>query len=894
MPTAQSRKLKVAAAWTVIALGGLAAGTWNFHWRDAQLRTRLTDDANRFAVAFSAADLAGVRGEPNGGPTAEVAAVHDRLNRIRAVDPRVRSVRIYRAAPASSALTLIAQSPPRADRDELGSSALETAALLHAQAAARNGQPVTDGPRAGLSGETVTTYVLISDASKESGTDRGHHVLHLDVDAAGWSTALWAAGFRGAFYLWTLLGLPFAAWLVIRRHNEQGLVIRNLSEAMEQSHSAIMIVDLESRIEYANRGLCQQIGYTCEELIGRNWRDFHVPQTSEAVLASLVDTVRSGKSWEGDWLNRRKDGTIYHVRGVVTPVKHDDGALACFVAVFDDVSETKTREAELREARDAALAGDRAKGHFLATMSHEVRTPLNGIVGFTSLLLDTPLNPEQREYVQTIRMSTEALIQLTGDILDFARIESGKLKLDPLACDPRDCVEDALDLLAAKAAEKNLELLHHVGPDVPAAVVVDGGRLRQVLVNLIGNAVKFTERGEIEARLVLGPGPVHSTNGQGGGHGESAGGMETARGLPEINGATYDRQAIGSREPCSLTFSVRDTGAGISREHHAKLFRPFSQVDESTTRRHGGTGLGLAICRNLVELMGGSIHITSDVGHGSTFSFTIPVPVAAPLPPVRDLGGMRVALAIESKLLRRELADLLRRWKAEVVETMSRQDLATTVWEVALVEVSEKAARDLAAENAPSALPADKCLALIPISLPNELRTVLRSHFRLLANKPVHHEALFGLLSGSRTTAPPIPALTHFGFRVLVVEDNAVNQRLIQRVLSNLGCTPILAENGRDAVTMLMQHAGDFDLVLLDLHMPEMDGIAALQEMRSGRAGSRAQTMWVIALTADAREQQRASGMAAGLNDYLTKPLKIAELEAALRKFRTDRLARRR
>src|SRR6185503_15123936 len=217
------------------------------------------------------------------------------------------------------------------------------------------------------------------------------------------------------------------------------------------------------------------------------WRSFRGVKPEEG-LGDLVPTVRRGQAWEGEWVNRRKDGSEFPVRGVVTPVRHRDGSLACFVAVFDDVTETKRREAELREARDLAEAGDRAKGHFLATMSHEVRTPLNGIVGFTSLLLDTTLSVEQREYVQTIRSSGEALIQLTGDILDYARIDSGKLKLDLLACDPRDGLEEALDLLATKAAEKNIELLHRCGDDVPSAVLADGGRLRQVLSNLVGNA----------------------------------------------------------------------------------------------------------------------------------------------------------------------------------------------------------------------------------------------------------------------------------------------------------------------------------------------------------------------------------------------------------------------
>ena len=254
---------------------------------------------------------------------------------------------------------------------------------------------------------------------------------------------------------------PFRSVLYIPGSKERAL------EKARGLPADMLIIDLEGCIEYANRGLCHQIGYSRRELIGRKWRDFQVAETPPEMLAELVSTVRSGKSWEGEWFNRRKEGTIYPVRGVITPVKRRDGSLSCFVAVFDDMTEIKRKEAELREARDLARAGDRAKGQFLATMSHEVRTPLNGIVGFTNLLLDTPLSVEQRDYVQTIRSSGEALIQLTGDILDYARIESGKLALEPAPCDPRECVEEALDLFAAAASAKNLELLHWIEDNVP-------------------------------------------------------------------------------------------------------------------------------------------------------------------------------------------------------------------------------------------------------------------------------------------------------------------------------------------------------------------------------------------------------------------------------------------
>jgi PAS domain S-box-containing protein len=867
------RKFKNAAIWLAIFLAGSASGWLGYRAERTQMLEHLIADALRSVVAIEARDLRRLAGTRADVGTTAYAALKDRLQQLRTVDPRVRFLYVFRFVPETGKVVYLGDSAKAGAKDESlpGDDYPQAANSPGLQGIIRTGRPATEGPLADDFGTWVTGYALIGEAPSNRPGVPMREILGLDVDAAAWTGLLWRAALPWAFFVWILLGLPFVALLVIRRQVEQGEVIRNLSEAMEQSRSAIVILDLECRVEYANRGLCQQIGYTRRELIGHGWRDLKVAQAAEEVFADLSATVRAGHAWPGEWFNRRKDGSVYPVRGIVTPVKTRNGAIACFVAVFDDVTETKRKEAELREALDLAEAGDRAKGQFLATMSHEVRTPLNGIVGFTSLLLDTTLSAEQREYVQTIRTSGEALIQLTGDILDFARIDSGRLKLDPTALDPFECVEDALDVLAGKAAEKQIELLHRVAENVPSAVVVDGGRVRQVLANLIGNAIKFTGQGEVEVNLAVTPG-------NGGEAGTAAAG----------------EAGVAPVEFCTLVFSVRDTGIGIAPEQHAKLFKPFSQLDDSSTRRYGGTGLGLAICRNLVHLMGGEISFTSELGKGSTFTFTLPVPVAAPSLPVRDLAGLRVGLALRSGALRRELARLLASWRAEVAEVDAPRGLIALTWDVGLVVVDEEIARELAALPEPLAgLPPAKTVGLVPISLASELRTSLRTHFRLLVNKPVHQGALFALLSSSRpAVAETVPPLAHYGFRVLVVEDNGINQRLMQRVLTNLGCRHTVVENGRRAIEELVQKAADYDFVLLDLHMPEMDGFAALEEIRSGRAGARAQSMWIIALTADARDEQRARGMAAGLNDYLTKPLRLGELEAAMRRFQDQRNVR--
>ena len=861
-------KLKVVAiSATILVVGGIA-GTITYRLERSHLRHDLIHDAVFAAASFDRESLQHLTGTPADVASATYADVKRKLQLLKAADPEIRYVYLLRARDRSGPVVFLGDSLPLGAKDESqpGDAFAEATRSRGLQEMLRTGGPAIDGPLHDNVGTWATGFVRIdSTAAKAPASD----ILGIDVAADNWSGNLWVAAARGAFYAWILLGLPFVAVLVTRRQGEQREAIRNLSEAVDQSHSAIMILDLDHRIEYVNRGLCQQIGYSRRELIGRHWREFLVANSADATVTDLIATVQSGRAWEGEWQNQRKDGTTYPVHGMITPVHHRDGALSCFVAIFDDVTELKRKEAELRDARDLAEAGDRAKGQFLATMSHEVRTPLNGIVGFTSLLLETPLSAEQREYVQTIRASGEALIHLTGDILDFARIESGKLKLDPIACDPRECIEEALDLHATKAAEKNIELLHRASDNVPAAVVVDGGRLRQVLVNLVGNAVKFTERGEVEVRVRA---------------------IEADAGAPAA-----PTGSVRPNPPCALEFSIRDTGIGIPPEQHSRLFKPFSQIDESSTRRYGGAGLGLAICKNLVHLMGGEISVASEAGRGTTFTFTIRATVAAPRPPERQLEGLQIGLAVAPGSLRREIVELLGSWGAEVVERDTAAELVGQQWDVAFVEVSETIAQSLAGTSGAAAtLPPEKTLALVPISLSSELRAALRTHFRLLVNRPIHHGPLFALLSGSRpTTHPATGPSTQFGFRVLIVEDNQVNQRLLQRVLNSLGCTWKVVGNGREAIDELAQHARDYNVVLLDLHMPEMDGLSALERIRRGEAGPDAQTLWIVALTADVRPEQRARGFAAGLNDYLTKPLRLPDLETALRRYRAERLARK-
>jgi signal transduction histidine kinase len=395
------------------------------------------------------------------------------------------------------------------------------------------------------------------------------------------------------------------------------------------------------------------------------------------------------------------------------------------------------RQQELLEAKNQAEAGDQAKGRFLATMSHEVRTPVHGIVGFTTLLLETQLTSEQREYVQTIRTSAEALVQLTGEILDFSRGEAGTIQLESMVCDLRATIEDALDIFAGAAAEKRLELLHSVDPDVPAQVVLDAGRVRQVLVNLVGNAIKFTPGGEVEVRLRVLSGKAAS--------------------IAPFDLGLGAGQMVAEFEDGSITFefSVRDTGIGIAPDDRPKLFQPFSQLDVSSVRKFGGAGLGLAISRNLVRLMAGDIWLSSEHGGGSTFTFTVrgrPAPASdVTVSPFADLRDMEIGLIQLVPKLAEEIGQVLANSGARVrLHTLS--EIAGSSADLLLVDCgqvdAEAASQALGAHWKPS-----RMIGLVNVNLGSTARQALRPRFGSLLNKPVHHRALLDLLVRSQPRA---------------------------------------------------------------------------------------------------------------------------------------------
>ena len=691
-----------------------------------------------------------------------------------------------------------------------------------------------------------------------------------------------------------IVGVQVLFWDVTdRQHTQRALDQEQylLFALMDNVPDSVYFKDRESRFLRISRAQAKRFGLASpEEAIGKTDADIFTPEHAREALANEREIMATGQPMVAriqrlTWPDRPDTW----VSSTKMPLRDNAGQIVGTFGISRDITELKRAEIELEKARAAAEAASRAKSEFLANMSHEIRTPMNGILGMTELALDTELTPEQREYLEMAKTSADYLLTVINDILDFSKIEAGKLEIEHIDFRLRDCVEETAATLALRAHKKGLELACHVHADVPDALLGDPGRLRQILVNLIGNAIKFTESGEVVVEVRLVSGGVVSSEWSG---------NENAPSAPPT---THDSPLT------TLHFLVRDTGIGIPADKAGLLFQAFSQVDSSTTRKYGGTGLGLAISAQLAQLMGGRAWVESDIGRGSTFHFTAQFGRSTNPPPIIpdeavQLSGLPVLVVDDNATNRRILQEMLTNWGmqptvveggAQALAALDEARRGGRPYSLILLDgmMPEMDGFDLAARI--QAQPELVGAALMMLSSGDRKEDSARCKqlgVSAYLVKPVRQSDLLDAIastlyaqgqSGARraTAARPVARPAEKRLRLLLAEDNVVNQRVATRLLERRGHEVTVVNTGRQAVSAASERA--FDAVLMDVQMPELDGFEATAAIRQHERTA-GRHVPIIAMTAHAMKGDRERCLEAGMDGYVSKPLQAEALFAAV------------